>query len=257
MPAAAGAVLFGRQPGLIGSRCSRLSYGVKANICVDNCSFPRDGPNVRVTTTFCPEDGLLYYADKFCRFVRQGQAISIAECVCQTFIPQTSCQTEVAFDLWATDNNEAHFITEDSMHQVSCMTLIKVACSCIDVLTQWSWNDRCLSVSDACMRSSAHSILCHTSHLNWLHLTGNPVTQQCSRPWLGAGVHRHVLSSKSHAWLHACQVVPRISVSCTTAHAGTYTYQCSHRRAKSTLVSVCPVASALYPPQLSLLSTHS
>lgn len=129
--AGAGAVLFGRQPELIGSRCSRLAYGVRSSRRLSSFDCSEDHPNIY----WCPEDHVYVQNNMFSKFVSHGQTVSIAECVCQAFSPCSSKQQAVGFELWAIDNNEALVITEDSMHQVSCMGPVYTsACTLINTL---------------------------------------------------------------------------------------------------------------------------
>lgn len=116
LPRVAGAVLFGRQPELIGSRCSRLAYGVMASIKVDTCAL-----TTSVKPDWCPENEQYWYPNKFFQYVSHGQAISTAECVCKPFTPISRSQTSVLFELWATGNNKAAFTAEGNMHKVGCI----------------------------------------------------------------------------------------------------------------------------------------
>jgi hypothetical protein len=113
-PAAAvlfGAVLFGCDPSVIGSRTSRYTYGCRSAELFD--------PNLDQGKTVSTADtGKVYCEDRFSVFVTRGQVIDVDHKESTNYHPLRDSQERITFDLYRTSSINPRHVDEPGCEKI-------------------------------------------------------------------------------------------------------------------------------------------
>uniref|UniRef100_A0A4W5RBW5 Heat shock protein family A (Hsp70) member 12A.2 n=1 Tax=Hucho hucho TaxID=62062 RepID=A0A4W5RBW5_9TELE len=106
-----GAVLFGKNPKLVSSRISALTYGIAVYESFDESKHK---PEKKFTT----HEGIEYCSDVFNKLVQKGESVGCEEVREHTFSPISSDQTEISFSFFSTERLNAKYVDEWGMDQI-------------------------------------------------------------------------------------------------------------------------------------------
>ncbi|XP_071001926.1 heat shock 70 kDa protein 12A-like [Oncorhynchus clarkii lewisi] len=111
-----GAVLFGKNPKVVSSRVSALTYGITVYQRFDESKHK---PEKKFTT----HEGIEYCSDVFNKLVQKGESVGCDEVRKHTFFPISSDQTEISFRFFSTERLNAKYVDEWGMDQIGSFTV--------------------------------------------------------------------------------------------------------------------------------------
>lgn len=111
-----GAVLFGKNPKVVSSRVSALTYGIALNERFDESKHK---PEKKFTT----HEGIEYCSDVFNKLVEKGESVGCDEVRKHTFFPISSDQTKISFRFFSTERLNAKYVDEWGMDQIGSFTV--------------------------------------------------------------------------------------------------------------------------------------
>lgn len=111
-----GGAQIGKEPSRISSRVAMFSYGVKMSATSDLHRFP-GVPQARLS------DGRPVVHNVFNRFRSIGEEIQEGSQTTRSFAPLTRDQAAITFDIYATTNSDAIFVTEEHMEKIGTLTI--------------------------------------------------------------------------------------------------------------------------------------
>lgn len=111
-----GAVLFGKNPKVVSSRVSALTYGITVYQRFDESKHK---PEKKFTTN----EGTEYCCDVFHKLVEKGESVGCDEVREHIFNPVSSDQTEISFSFFSTERLNAKYVDEWGMDQIGSFTV--------------------------------------------------------------------------------------------------------------------------------------
>ncbi|KAM9471673.1 heat shock 70 kDa protein 12A-like [Salvelinus alpinus] len=111
-----GAVLFGKNPKVVSSRVSALTYGISVGERFDELKH-------KAEKKFTTHEGIKYCIDVFNKLVQEGESVGCDEVRQHTFTPISSDQTEISFSFFSTERLNAKYVDEWGMEQIGSFTV--------------------------------------------------------------------------------------------------------------------------------------